>query len=219
MDQQGVWEVETRRRRGPKPNTQPQTPGQPKAVPIKSSKPKPQSQVQPRQQQQAARQQQEPWEYTGGATRRGLKQKKDLARIPKGQRVAPYNDRRLVPVAKGGDPRWREGSTFLPPAAGTCYPRPEEEPLPHVAPSCMRYFHGRVIDRKDEVAWGPQGTCNNNRSYVNPNRDIREFGNICSYGVMQHCIHCGSGSHHWSDYCYKRWQFEKVHPTHALKED
>ena len=98
--------------------------------------------------------------------------------------MAPYNDRRLVPVAKGGDPRWREGSTFLPLVAGTCYPRPEEEPLPHVAPSCMRYFHGRVIDRKDEVAWGPQGTCNNNRSYVDPNRDIHKFGNVCGYWVM-----------------------------------
>ena len=49
MDQQGVWEVETQRRRGPKPNAQPQTLGQPKAVPIKSSQPKPQAQAQPRQ--------------------------------------------------------------------------------------------------------------------------------------------------------------------------
>ena len=41
MDQQGVWEVETWRRRGPKPSAQPQALGQPKAVPIKSSQPKP----------------------------------------------------------------------------------------------------------------------------------------------------------------------------------
>ena len=65
-------------------------------------------------------------------------------------------------MPKGGDPRWREGSMFLPLVARTCYPHPEEEPLPHVAPNYMWYFHGKVIDRKDEVAWGPQGTCNNN---------------------------------------------------------
>ena len=42
-----------------------------------------------------------------------MKQKKDLAQIPKGQRVAPYNDRRLVLVAKGGGSKM-EGRVYVP---------------------------------------------------------------------------------------------------------
>ena len=44
MDEQGVWDVQTWRRSGPKPKGQPQPQGQPKTIPVKPPNPKPQGQ-------------------------------------------------------------------------------------------------------------------------------------------------------------------------------